>query len=151
MPFGTVLKAREVIEPALAFEAASHGTDAEFDEMQASIDRMRDMSAQDDFVEENRTFHELVAQASRNKVLESFWAAISLLAHGEQHGISYSFGNRMHVVQAHEEILAAFRDRKAELAANRMSAHVEELEHLVRRRYKSALAEPTRMLVKAGS
>ena len=150
VPFGTVLKAREVIEPALAYEAAVHGTDSEFDELEASIERMRDLTDQDEFVAENRTFHETIAQASRNKVLESFWAAISLLAHGEQHGISYSFGNRMHVVQAHEEILAACRARKPEVAGARMSAHVEELEHLVRRRYKNALAEPTRMLVKAG-
>jgi DNA-binding FadR family transcriptional regulator len=151
VPFGTVLKAREVIEPALAYEAAVHGTEAEFDELEASIERMRGLSKTQDFIEENRTFHETIAQASRNKVLESFWAAISLLAHGEQHGISYSFGNRQHVVEAHEEILAACRARKPDVAASRMSAHVEELEHLVQRRFKSALAEPTRMLVRAPS
>jgi hypothetical protein len=31
-----------------------------------------------------------------------------------------------------------------------MAAHVSELEHLVRRRYRSLLEEPTRMMVKAG-
>ena len=149
VPFGTVLKAREVIEPALAYEAAVHGTEREFDELQASIERMRGLTNQVAFVQENRTFHEIIAKAGRNKVLESFWAAISLLAHGEQHGISYSFGNRMHVVQAHEQILEACRARKPDVASARMSAHVEELEHLVRRRYQSALAEPTRMLVRA--
>ena len=149
VPFGTVLKAREVIEPALAYEAAVHGTEREFDELQASIERMRGLTNQVAFVQENRTFHEIIAMAGRNKVLESFWAAISLLAHGEQHGISYSFGNRMHVVQAHEQILEACRARKPDVASARMSAHVEELEHLVRRRYQSALAEPTRMLVRA--
>jgi DNA-binding FadR family transcriptional regulator len=149
VPFGTVLKAREVIEPALAAEAALHGTDSEFDDMQDSIDRMRDLTNQEAFVQENRSFHEIIAGASRNKVLESFWAAISLLAHGEQHGITYSFGNRMHVVEAHEKILAACRARKPEIAAASMAAHVGELEHLVRRRYNSVLAEPTRMMVKA--
>jgi GntR family transcriptional regulator, transcriptional repressor for pyruvate dehydrogenase complex len=151
VPFGTVLKAREVIEPALAYEAAVHGTESEFEELQQSIDRMRPIADQDAFVQENRTFHEIIARASRNKVLESFWAAISLLAHGEQHGISYTFGNRVHVVKAHEEILRACRARKATLAASRMAAHVEELEHLVRRRYQSLLAEPIRVMVKADS
>jgi DNA-binding FadR family transcriptional regulator len=150
VPFGTVLKAREVIEPALAFEAAKNGTDSEFDELQASIDRMRDLGAEDGFVQENRTFHQIIARASRNKVLESFWEAISLLAHGEQHAISYTFRNRVHVVKAHEEILSACRDRKPELAAARMAAHVGELEQLVQRRYRSVLSEPTRLLVKAG-
>jgi GntR family transcriptional regulator, transcriptional repressor for pyruvate dehydrogenase complex len=150
VPFGTVLKAREVIEPALAYEAAVHGTENEFDELEASIERLRGLTNQEEFVHENRTFHEIIAQAGRNKVLESFWEAISLLAHGEQHGISYSFGNRMHVVQAHEEILAACRARKPDVASSRMAAHVEELEHLVRRRYQSLLSEPTRMLMRAG-
>jgi GntR family transcriptional regulator, transcriptional repressor for pyruvate dehydrogenase complex len=150
VPFGTVLRARETIEPALAFEAATHGTEAEFDALQASIERMRGLTKQDEFIAENRTFHEIVAKASRNQVLESFWAAISLLAVGEHHGVSYSFGNRMHVVKAHEEILAACRGRKPEIAAARMAAHVAALEHLVRRRYHSVLEEPTRMLVRAG-
>ena len=150
VPFGKVLKAREVIEPALAHAAALHGAEEEFEEMAASIERMRDLGGQEDFVAENRTFHELIARAGRNQVLESFWAAISLLADGEQHGVSYSFGNRMRVVEAHEEILDACRARKPDVAAARMAAHVGELEHLVRRRYQSALEEPTRMLVRAG-
>jgi len=150
VPFGAVLKAREVIEPALASEAAVHGTEREFDELQASIDRMRAITDQDKFISENRTFHEIIARASRNKVLESFWVAISLLAHGEQHGITYSFGNRLHVVEAHEKILRACRARKPTVAASCMAAHVEELEHLVRRRHHSLLTEPTRMLVNTG-
>ena len=138
-----------MIEPALAHEAALHGTESEFDEMEQSIQRLRVAANQDAFVKENRTFHEIIARASRNTVLESFWSAISLLASGEQHGISYSFGNRVHVVEAHEGILSACRQHDATTAAARMSAHVGELEHLVRRRYKSALGEPTRMLMKS--
>ena len=49
--------------------------------------------------------------ASGNKVLETFWSTISLLAHGEQHGMRYSGGNQAHVIAAHERILAAFRAR----------------------------------------
>jgi GntR family transcriptional repressor for pyruvate dehydrogenase complex len=151
VPFGTVLKARAVIEPALAFEAAVNGTEKEFDELAQSIERMKGLDGQDAFVQENRTFHQIVARASRNKVLESFWEAISLVAHGEQHAITYSAGNRMHVAKAHEEILTACRRREPENAAARMADHVGELEHLVKRRYRSALQEPTRILVKAAT
>ena len=151
VPFGSVLKAREVIEPALAYEAAQHGSDADFDEMERSIDRMRAASSQEEFVRENRTFHEIVARIGRNTVLESFWAAISLLASGEHHGISYSFGNRMHVVRAHEDILRACRAREPGVAASRMADHVGELEHLVRSRFRAMLDEPTRMMTKAGT
>jgi DNA-binding FadR family transcriptional regulator len=150
VPFRTVLKAREVIEPALAYEAAVQGTDQEFDDLQASIDRMRGLTNQKEFVRENRTFHEIIARTGRNKVLESFWSAISLLAQGEQLGVNYSPSNRRHIADAHAEILSACRARKPDVAASRMSAHVGELEHLVRRRYQAALSEPTRMMVKAG-
>jgi GntR family transcriptional repressor for pyruvate dehydrogenase complex len=151
VPFGIVLKAREIIEPALASEAALHGSETDFEEMADSIERMRATANQDAFLLENRVFHEIIARASRNQVLESFWAAISLLASGEQHGVNYSFGNRMHVVEAHEAILSACRARNAVTAATRMAAHIGELEHLVRRRYRALLEEPTRMLTKAGA
>jgi DNA-binding GntR family transcriptional regulator len=57
----------------------------------------------------------------------------------------------MHVIKANEEILAACRAGNAEEAAARMSAHVGELEHLVKRRFRSALTEPTRIIVKASA
>ena len=94
VPFISVLQAREVIEPALAREAAINGTEEDFTELAASIERMRII--RDDqvaFIEENRIFHSIIARASGNKVLETFWSTISLLAHGEHHGLRYSFGN----------------------------------------------------------
>jgi GntR family transcriptional regulator, transcriptional repressor for pyruvate dehydrogenase complex len=151
VPFGAVLKAREVIEPALAYAAAVNGTEQEFEALDQSIERMRAAADQEEFIQENRTFHQIIARASRNQVLESFWEAISLLAHGEQHAITYSFSNRRHVVMAHEEIVMACRKRKPEVVAARMAAHVGELEHLVKRGRRSALAEPTRIMVKTSA
>jgi GntR family transcriptional regulator, transcriptional repressor for pyruvate dehydrogenase complex len=143
VPFATVLTAREVIEPSLAFEAARNGTGSAFDELQASIDRMKDVESQEGFVQENRIFHGIIARAGRNKVLESFWEAISLLAQGEQHAITYTARNRAHVVQAHQDVLSACRDRRPEIAAARMAAHVGELEHLMQRRFGSVPDGPT--------
>jgi DNA-binding FadR family transcriptional regulator len=144
VPFITVLKAREIIEPALAAEAARLGTDEDLGEMAESIERMKtESSDQAAFIEENRVFHSIVARASSNKVLETFWGMISLLAHGEHHGIRYTFGNRQHVISAHENILRACRRRDSEAAAKAMSEHVCELEHLVRHKYKHLLNQPT--------
>jgi len=149
VPFVTVLQAREVIEPALAAEAATEGTDDDFREMAASIERMHALGDGDQatFIAENRVFHGIVARASGNKVLETFWATISLLATGEHHGIRYTFGNRQHVIAAHKEILAACRARDPRAAAVAMARHVGELEHLVRDRYQHLLGKPTRVRV----
>lgn len=146
VPFSAVLTAREIIEPALAAEAALHGSEQDFADMAASIERIKSYGqGQDDFIAENRTFHGLVARASGNKVLETFWGTISLLAHGGHHGVRFTFGNRQRVIVAHEHILQACRRRDPQAAAAAMSEHVAELEHLVRDRYQHLLGEPTRV------
>jgi DNA-binding FadR family transcriptional regulator len=146
VPFITVLQAREVIEPALAAEAAEQGTEDDFREMAESIERMKALGEdQGAFIAENRVFHGVVARASGNKVLETFWGTISLLAHGEHHGVRYTFGNRQHVIAAHQQILDACRARDPQAAARAMAAHVGELEHLVRDRYQHLLGQPMRV------
>ena len=142
VPFVTVLQAREVIEPALAAEAAEGGTDDDFREMEESIERMKKQGDdQAAFIAENRVFHGVVARASGNKLLETFWGALSLLAHGEHHGMRYTIGNRQHVIAAHERILDACRRRNSRAAAKAMAEHVGELEHLVRERYQHLLGQ----------
>jgi GntR family transcriptional repressor for pyruvate dehydrogenase complex len=143
VPFIAVLKAREVIEPALAAGAAENATDDDIAELQGSVDRMKGMRDQQMFIEENRVFHSIIARASRNQVMEIFWATISVLATGEQHGISYTMGNQSHVIEAHQAIVDAIRARDARLAANRMDSHVRELELLVQKRYQHLLNQAT--------
>jgi len=93
------------------------------------------------FINENREFHSIVARASGNKLLETFWGTISLLAHGEHHGMRYTMGNRQHVIAAHQRILDACRQRNARAAAKAMAEHVGELEDLVRDRYQHLLGQ----------
>lgn len=153
VPFVTVLKAREVIEPALAYEAALNATDENLEELAASIARMKTLrgaDAQETFLEENRVFHDIIARASGNKVLEIFWSTIGILASGEHHGIRYSIGNQDHVVKAHQRILEACRKRDGEAAAAAMQSHVSSLENLVRQRYQHLLETPTSVVTKPG-
>jgi GntR family transcriptional regulator, transcriptional repressor for pyruvate dehydrogenase complex len=148
VPFIAVLKAREAIEPALAAEAALNGTEQDFTQLEQSIERMSKIKAQQAFIEENRIFHSIIARASGNKVLETFWSTISILATGEHHGVRYSVGNQQHVIEAHESILHACRNRDSKAAAAKMEAHVTELEHLVRKRYQNLLAQPTSVVAR---
>jgi len=153
VPFVRVIKAREVIEPALAYEAAVNGNETQFAELEASIARMKGLDAQSDqesFLEENRAFHSIIARASGNKVLEVFWETISILAHGEHHGIRYSVGNQAHVIKAHQRILDACRQRDGVAAAAAMEKHVSGLENLVRERYQHLLKHPTSVVERPG-
>lgn len=153
VPFETVLQAREVIEPALAYEAAVNGSEEDFGELEASIARMKALdvqSGQEAFLEENRVFHSVIARASGNKVLEVFWETISILATGEHHGIRYSVGNQAHVVKAHQRILDACRRHDGDAAAAAMEKHVTALENLVRARYQHLLKHPTSVVERPG-
>ncbi len=153
VPFITVLKARELIEPALAFEAAVNGSDADFSELEASIERMKMLDAQSDqeaFLKENRFFHGIIARAGGNHVLEIFWSTMGILASGEQHGIRYSVGNQGHVIQAHQRILDACRARDGAAASAEMERHVMGLENLVRSRYQHLLNHPTSIVAGPG-
>lgn len=153
VPFVTVIKAREVIEPALAYEAALNGREEDFAELEASIVRMKVLNAQanqEAFLDENRVFHGVIARASGNKVLEVFWDTISILAHGEHHGIRYSVSNQAHVVKAHQRILDACRKRDGDAAAAAMESHVSGLENLVRERYQHLLKQLTTVTERPG-
>jgi DNA-binding FadR family transcriptional regulator len=150
VPFIAVLKAREAIEPALAAEAAENGTDEDFDAMQASIERMKAIRNQEEFIEENRVFHSLVAGASRNHVMEILWSTIGIVASGEEHGIRYTTGNQKHVIAAHQAIVDALRARDGATASARMDAHGHELEQLVRKSYRYLLNQATSIVARQG-
>lgn len=132
VPFSMVLRARELIEPTLAYEAATHGSDDEFDMLEESVERLRQCSDEAEFLAENRRFHALIAQAGNNAVLESFWHAISLVAAGEQQGTRFSSRNRARVAEAHADIVDACRRRDPDGAARLMAGHIGELAPLVR-------------------
>jgi len=150
VPFIAVLKAREVIEPALAAEAALNGSEADFNQLEQSIERMKGIKEQQAFIDENRVFHSIIARASGNKVMETFWSTISILATGEHHGVRYTAANQRYVIEAHERILKACRKRDSKAAAASMEAHVTELEHLVRKRYQNLLTQPTSIVARRG-
>lgn len=153
VPFFNVIKARELIEPALATEAALNGSKADFDELEASIQRMKTLDVQSDqdaFLAENRVFHGIIARASGNRLLEVFWSAIGILSTGGQHGVRYSVSNQAHVIKAHQRILDACRRRDAAAAAAEMEKHVMSLENLVRSRYQHLMRHPTSIVASPG-
>ena len=157
VPFVTVIRALEVIEPALAYEAAVNGSEDEFAELEASIVRMKTLDApntlqtnQEAFIAENHVFHSVIARAGGNRVLEICWQAISIMATGTHHGIRYTVGNQAHVVKAHQAILDACRRRDGNAAAAAMESHVTDLENLVRTRYQHLLKHPTSVVDRPG-
>lgn len=149
--FTTVLETREVLEPALAAQAAINGTNEHFKALQASVDRMKAQGLDSfAFLDENITFHSLIAKASGNEVMAIFWQTISALAAGEHQGIEYSARNIKHVIEAHQRIVDACRERDSIAASEQMRGHLTELEVLVRKRNQRAETQRRVALTKAG-
>lgn len=147
--FASVLQARLAIEPVLVRDAALHGTEEDFAQMQASIDRLEaaGTDAQGIYTE-NRTFHNLIAHAAHNQVLEVFWSTIRILASGEGSGLRYSETNRQHIIASHRAILAALKARDANLAETLVIDHLRELEDLLRRRHRHQLDHPAQIALR---
>jgi GntR family transcriptional regulator, transcriptional repressor for pyruvate dehydrogenase complex len=146
VPFSDILRARMAIEPALVRGAAMHGTEEHFAEMEAAIDRLE--AAGDDAQEvyrENREFHNVIARAASNAVLEVFWSTIRILASGEGAGLRYSARNRAHIIESHRRILAACRARNPDEAQGYIDEHLKELDALLRARHKDQLEKPARI------
>lgn len=151
VPFIEILRARMAIEPVLARDAAAHGTEEDFDEMEESIRRLENNGEDNDVVlSENRIFHNVIARAAANPVLEAFWATISILASGEGTDIKYTKRNREHIVKSHRAILDACRNRDSALAYEMTLEHLSELDELLKKRFKDRLKEPTQIAQKAG-
>jgi len=137
VPLFEILRARMTIEPALVAEAALNGTEDDFNEMQASIDRLE--AGKNDIqvlFRENREFHSIIARAAHNPVLEVYWLTIHTLASGENENIKFSDKNLTHIIQAHQAILDACRNRDANAAQGLMNYHLGELDMLLKARAK---------------
>ncbi|WP_323032454.1 FadR/GntR family transcriptional regulator [Paracoccus sp. (in: a-proteobacteria)] len=150
--FGAILRARFAIEPVLARGAAVNGTEENFRAMDETIERLE--AAGDDvqaIYRENRAFHNLIASAARNPVLEVFWSSIRILASGEGAGLRYSERNRRGIIAAHKQIVAALRARDADKAESLILEHLGELKELLRRRHLDQLDQPAQITFPGGS
>jgi len=152
VPFIEIVKARIAIEPTLARGAALHGTEEHFARMEQTIRKMENPDCSDQTIyNENRGFHNAIAQASANPVLEAFWMTISILASGEGANMKYSEKNRGFIIKAHQRILEACRNRQPDDAEREMIDHLGELDDLLRTRYVDRLTEPTQITYKSSA
>lgn len=128
--FGSVVDARKALEPSLAGHAATAATDEQLEELRGSVERMAEseQAGGAGFIEENARFHSLVAEASHNPVLQTFWLAIRSIVDGQEVGVRYDEKARTAVAGAHRRVLDAIEARDPERAAAEMSKHVAAID-----------------------
>ncbi|WP_323038377.1 FadR/GntR family transcriptional regulator [Gemmobacter sp.] len=134
IPFVAVLRARSVMEPALAAEAAEHGNSTEFEELQRCVARMGRATSAEDFLDDCRSFHAQIAQASHNLVMTIFASTVSIIAAAEMSGIDLPAPVRSRFMAEYQAIVDACRQRDSERAARKMKDLVCEFETMVQKR-----------------
>ena len=123
-----VLKARMVIEPALAEMAARRITSEQLDQLRETIDVLRRPDAsQADYFRATERFHDVVlTHAADSSVLSQISAGLQRIGGGEIVGMSYMSRQRLATASAHAAIVDALHARDAELSHRLWKQHLEE-------------------------
>lgn len=141
--FGSVVEARQGIEPLLARLAAQHITTSMQTELEATVSDMRDgLNDTDMFLHANRRFHLVLARASENPVYSSFLEALIGIVDGTQFGVSYPPHRRSAILRAHTKIYEAVAEHDGDSSATAMQAHMQEYANYIARKFPDALLDP---------
>lgn len=143
--FRTVLDARLSLEPVLAAKAAEHATPEQLQELEQSVERMREhLDDSDFFLNENENFHELIAAASGNELFSLLISSLAWITDGTVLGVEYRASQREHVCDEHRRIYQAVKAGRANQAANAMREHVEDFANFLERRYPRVMDQHLR-------
>ena len=128
-PFSVVLEARRLLEPLCANLGATRATEAELDELERILGRMRELVNDTiAYVREQLAFHMQVIGCAHNDVLRLYTLAVGELISARTTRIGLSLEERETGIKAAEQILDALKKRNGGLAARRVELHVQAVE-----------------------
>ena len=127
-----LLDVRRMFEPAVARVAAARVTEEDL----AALERIlaaqrRKLKTRQSAIVEDTAFHEVLARATRNRVVVSIMATLNdLLVESRKLALKQEGrpGRSMH---GHEAVVTALRQRNAEAAATAMREHIDQIAKLV--------------------
>lgn len=124
-----LMEARLRIEPALAELIVTHATAADFERMEACLDRAERAPTLDEFEAWDAALHEAMAAATHNnfvaRVLSMVTAARSQAEWGKLKDRIVTPERRLQYQQEHRAILRALKGRDAEQARQAILAHLQ--------------------------
>lgn len=143
--FRAVLEAREVLEPALARQAAERITDEQVELLRESTVRLQEhIEDVDRFLAENEHFHSLIASAAGNEVFSLVIASLNWIIDATPLGVEYPRKSREAVAKEHVHIYEAIAARNPAAAEAAMSAHIGDFANYLRKKYPEVVAAPLR-------
>ncbi|MHB8907466.1 MAG: FadR/GntR family transcriptional regulator [Syntrophales bacterium] len=127
---------REIIEPHVAQLAAENATTEEIAELEGIL-RMQQLCIEqgESIIETDSAFHNLMASATKNRVMERLTAALVdfLKQSREYYLLDEGHDNRRpeRSLEGHRQVLAAIKSGDGEAAKELMMQHLKEIERIV--------------------
>ena len=127
-----LLDVRRMFEPAVARVAAARITDEDLAELQRILDaQRRKLKTRQSAIAEDTAFHEVLARATRNRVIVSIMATLNdLLVESRKLALKQK-GRPGRSMLGHEAIVEALRRRDADGAARAMREHIDQIADLL--------------------
>jgi GntR family transcriptional repressor for pyruvate dehydrogenase complex len=127
-----LLDVRRMFEPAVARVAAARVTAEDLGELDRILDVQRKkLKSGRSAIAEDTAFHEVLARATRNRVVVSIMATLNdLLEESRKHALKQE-GRPGRSMLGHEAVVAALRRRDADGAAKAMRAHIDQIADLL--------------------
>jgi len=126
-----VMRARLIIEPEIAREAALHATSADIAAMRRSLAQTREAATWRQYETFDNLLHRQIAQASRNNVLLGLFDVLNAVRRTVVWGRLRSEGVRPpadhHSFADHERIVDAIADRDLAVASSAMRLHLQQV------------------------
>jgi GntR family transcriptional regulator, transcriptional repressor for pyruvate dehydrogenase complex len=124
---------RRILEGESAALAAARRTRPQLDQMGGEIDGMiAGLSSEEEFIQADLRFHLKIAEATGNRVATHLMHAIRGLLQRALASSYHVAGSPERAIEMHRLILEAIRDRRPDLARERMQKHVESVERDIR-------------------
>ena len=127
-----LLDVRRMFEPAIARVAATRITEEDLVDLQRIVAaQRRKLRTGRSAIVEDTEFHQVLARATRNRVIVSIMATLNdLLVESRKLTLKQKGRPRKSIV-GHEAVVAALRQHDADAAANAMRAHIEQIGDLL--------------------
>jgi GntR family transcriptional regulator, transcriptional repressor for pyruvate dehydrogenase complex len=137
-----LMDVRRMFEPAVARVAAARVTDADL----ADLDRLLDVQRKKlttgrSAIAEDTAFHEILARATRNRVVINIMATLNDLLVESRKLTLKQKGRPGRSLLGHEAVVEALRRRDPDGAADAMREHIDQIADLLEQTSKPAFAE----------
>lgn len=139
-----LMDVRRMFEPAVARVAASRVTDADL----AALDHILDVQRKKlktgrSAIAEDTAFHEILARATRNRVVINIMATLNDLLVESRKLTLQQKGRPGRSLLGHEAVVEALRRRDPDAAADAMREHIDQIGDLLEQTTKPAFAQAT--------